>query len=186
MSVLRRRFIKDYVAGDEIKVRLCQLRRVERLFDAVEHSLSVKEPGAAAFANATVQGMRRDSGRVLKRFTQIAARGFENKRGGALSGEKFKLRPLTAGSLEAFARSAYDETWSLAKSLSGADIEVAKALAEASKAPLYRSAAGAASVALWPAMVMVPSKEELRASEKRRRRSRSSRPASSSTCSPRK
>lgn len=185
MSVLQSRFISDYAAGDEIRVRLGHLRRVEHMFDAVEHALSVKEPGSAVFANAAIQRMRRESDRAINRFSPIAMRGFENQRAGAqlacalmklecahfspfeamrgaLAGEKFTPRTLNAGYTDSFARAAYEETSRLAKSLSGMDIEAAKALAEISKARLYRAAAGAAANALRQAMVKVPSKEELR------------------------
>lgn len=47
--------------------------------------------------------------------------------------------------------------------MSGSDLEAAKALAEISKARLFRAAAGAASIALRPATVRSPSKEEIRA-----------------------
>lgn len=197
MSVIQSRFIRDYAAGDEIRVRLGNLRRVEHMFDAVDHALSLKEPGSAVFANAAIQRMRRESDRALKRFTPIAMRGFENQRSGALlacaimklqcayvfpeesvrgalAGEKFVRRPLNAGSGEDFARGAYEDAARLSKSLSGADIEAAKALAEVSKARLFKAAAGAAANALRPAMVKVPSKEEIRelkarAKEKARR-----------------
>lgn len=190
MSQIHRRFIRDYANGDEIRVRLGHMRRVEHMFDSVEHALSVKEPGSCVFANAAIQRMRRESDKALKHFIPIAQRGFENQMSGALlacsilrlqcalafpsdsvrsalSGEKFKIGQLNAGYTDDFARKAYEETARLAKSLSGSDIEAAKALAEVSKARLHREAAKAAAVALRPALVKVPSKEEIRAMKAR-------------------
>lgn len=186
MSQIHRRFIRDYANGDEIRVRIGQMRRVEHMFDAVDHALSIKEPGSAVFANAAINRMRRESDKALKHFMPIAQRGFDNQKSGALlacsllrlqcafafptdsgrsalAGEKFKIGQLNAGYSEDFARKAHEETSRLAKSLSGSDIEAAKALAEVSKARLHREAAKAAAVALRPALVKVPSKEELRA-----------------------